>query len=304
MRVTVNGTELFVDVAGPLLAVEGERLAERPTVVVLHGGPGFDQGYLRPGLAPLSADAQLVFVDLRGQGRSAPARPAACTLEQMADDVAALCGVLGIEAPAVFGHSAGGFVALHLALRHPDVAGSLVLCDTSPALAPMPDDDPPPSLAERASAEAVDVAGRVFAGNFSPEAMAAFGRLVAPHYAGPAHTDVPAVLLGLSRFTPDVAAHFFTTLAPEYDLRPRLGEIAAPALVVVGCYDWVCPPVASRTLARGLPRAELVEIAGAGHFPFSEEPEQFLRAVRGFLDRNGQPSPPLGAGAAEPAAAS
>ena len=99
--------------------MNGAGLAERPTVVALHGGPGFDQGYLRPGLSPLGAHAQVVFVDLRGQGRSGRPPLHTCTLERMADDVAELCDRLGIVEPVVFGHSAGGFVALHLALRHP-----------------------------------------------------------------------------------------------------------------------------------------------------------------------------------------
>ena len=72
MRITVNHTELYFDVEGPELALAGDELRPRPTIVVLHGGPGFDQGYLRPGLRALADDAQLVFVDLRGQGRSAP----------------------------------------------------------------------------------------------------------------------------------------------------------------------------------------------------------------------------------------
>jgi pimeloyl-ACP methyl ester carboxylesterase len=54
MRVTVNGTDLYVDTDGSHLRVAGDRLVEVPTVVMLHGGPGFDQGYLRPGLAPLA----------------------------------------------------------------------------------------------------------------------------------------------------------------------------------------------------------------------------------------------------------
>ena len=99
MRITVNHTELYFDVEGAELRVEDAQLRAAPTIVVLHGGPGFDQGYLRPGLAALAADAQLLFVDLRGQGRSAPVPPDSCTLEQMADDVAALCGRLGIADP-------------------------------------------------------------------------------------------------------------------------------------------------------------------------------------------------------------
>ncbi len=150
MRVSVNDTELYLDVEGAELAVDGERLRRRPTLLALHGGPGFDQGYLRPGLRPLANDAQLVFVDLRGQGRSARPPVESCTLEQMADDVAALCHRLGIEHPIVFGHSAGGFVALHLALRHVELPCGLILCDSAPTLAPLPDEDPPAG-ARRAS---------------------------------------------------------------------------------------------------------------------------------------------------------
>jgi proline iminopeptidase len=285
MRVSVNNTDLYVDVAGSQLHVEAGRLAERPTIVVLHGGPGFDQGYLRPGLAPLSSHAQLVFVDLRGQGRSGRPPVQTCTLEQMADDVAELCDRLGIRAPIVFGHSAGGFVALHLALRHPASLGALILCDSAPTLLPLPDENPPPSLAQRATAQAVEVAQRLFNGDFSAETVDAFGQLVAPFYAGPRHTDVPGQILPLSGFSADIAAHFFGVLAPAYDLRPRLPEISVPTLAIVGKYDWVCPPVASRTLASEIPHTDLVEIAEAGHFAFSEEPQAFQHAVRAFLAR-------------------
>jgi proline iminopeptidase len=66
-------------------------------------------------------------------------------------------------------------------------------------------------------------------------------------------------------------------------VRERLPEIAAPTLVIVGREDWVCPPVASRILASSIPGAELVEIPGAGHFPFSEEPDAFRRSTTAFL---------------------
>src|SRR3954449_9696953 len=106
MLARVNGTQLYVDVDGPQLRGERGKLVERPTLVVLHGGPGFDQGYLRPGLGDLRDHAQVVFVDLRGQGRSGRPPIDSCTLEQMADDVAAVSAVLGLDDPVVFGHSA------------------------------------------------------------------------------------------------------------------------------------------------------------------------------------------------------
>ena len=285
MRVTLNQTDIYLEVVGPELDLVDGSLRERPTLLALHGGPGFDHGYLRPALDPLGADAQLVYVDLRGQGRSGRPPLASCTLEQMADDVAALCALLGVDRPVVLGHSAGGFVALHLAVRHPGLAGGLILCDTAPTLAPLPDPDPPPSLADRAGPDAVAVAARLFGGDFSAATMEAFGRLVAPFYAAPGHLDVPGRLLALSSFQPDVAHHFFGTLAPAYDLRARLGEVTVPTLAVVGRYDWVCPPAAGRAIADAIPGAELVELADAGHFGFSEEPALFLRTVRSFLAR-------------------
>jgi proline iminopeptidase len=173
MRAQLNGTELYYDAVG-------EGSADRPTLVALHGGPGFDHQYLRPGLDPLAAWAQVAYVDLRGQGRSGRPPLASCTLEQMADDVAALCLRLGVDRPVVLGHSAGGFVALHLAVRHPGVAGGLILVHTAPTLAPLPDADPPPSLAERGGPEAVAAAARLAGGDMSQASQEAFGRLVAP----------------------------------------------------------------------------------------------------------------------------
>lgn len=274
---------LSVDVEGARLRVEGGRLVERPVVVVLHGGPGFDQGYLRPDLAALAEHAQLVFPDLRGQGRSGPAPLETCTLERMADDVAELCDVLGLDAPVVLGHSAGGFVALHLAVRHPASVGGLILCSTMPTLAPLLDPDPPAGLAERAGPQAAQVAQRLFGGDFSAGTLAAFDREVLPFYGGPAHTGVPARVMALSPLSTDLAAYFFGKLAPSYDVRPWLGDIDVPTLVVTGRHDWVCPPVGSHQLATGIPGAELAEIPDAGHFPFAEEPAAFLAAVTPFL---------------------
>jgi proline iminopeptidase len=285
MRVQVNDTDISIDVHGAQLEFGEGTWVERPTLVALHGGPGFDHGYLRPGLDRLADVARIVYPDLRGQGRSGRPSVESCTLEQMADDVAAACRLLGIERPVVLGHSAGGFVALHLALRHPGLAAGLVLCATSPTLAPIADDGTTPRLGDRAGAQAEAVAARLFGGDMSPATLEEFGRLVLPYYAGPAHMDVPAALMGLSSLNPEVAAHFFQVLAPAYDVRPRLAEITAPALVLAGRHDWVCPPVCGRAIASGIAGAELVELPESGHFPFGEEPEAFLAAVRTFVAR-------------------
>lgn len=77
--------------------------------------------------------------------------------------------------------------------------------------------------------------------------------------------------MALTTINADVCAHFFSRLAPRYDVRPRLSKIGSPTLVIVGRHDWVCPPAAGRVLATAIPNTHLVEL-DTGHFGFSETP--------------------------------
>src|SRR5919109_3693063 len=131
MHVDVNGTRLWFDVDGPALVPDGAEMSQRPTVVLLHGGPGsFDHSYFKPDFARLSAAAQVVYVDLPGHGRSEWGDPAGWSFELCADSVRDFCDTLGIANPVVYGHSLGGFVAMVYAARHPGHARALVLQST------------------------------------------------------------------------------------------------------------------------------------------------------------------------------
>jgi proline iminopeptidase len=257
-----------------------------PFLVAIPGGPGFDHGHLRPGLDPLADDARLVYVDPRNTGRSPKAPLDEWTLEQNADDVAETCESVGIERAVVFGHSAGGFVALTLALRRPDLVSGVILASTTASFAAEPDDDAAPSLLDRAGPEAAEIARRLFSGDLSPETQMAFALHVAPYYAGPTHPELPAHVFSLSEINGEVAQHFFTTLARSYDVRPRLSEVTVPALVVCGSWDWVIAPSKTRSLASALAAAELLELPDAAHLAFVEEPEAFLPAARSLLARS------------------
>jgi pimeloyl-ACP methyl ester carboxylesterase len=77
MQVEVKGRRLWFDVDGPALVPEGPTIRERPTVVLVHGGPGtFDNSYFKPDFARLSGAAQVVYLDLPGHGRSEWGDPA------------------------------------------------------------------------------------------------------------------------------------------------------------------------------------------------------------------------------------
>ena len=137
MRLPINGTELYFDVDGAELVAEGPTLRERPTFLLLHGGPGFDHTNFKPHLAGLAEIGQIIYLDQRGQGRSGRPAIETCSPGQMADDAATICRALGIAQPVVVGHSYGGFVALYMAIRHPQVVGKLVLLNTAGSAADM-----------------------------------------------------------------------------------------------------------------------------------------------------------------------
>jgi len=292
MRITVNDTELYFDVEGQSLVPDGAIMRERPTMLVVHGGPGFDHAYFKPALSEFADTVQIVYLDLRGQGRSGRPPLETCTLEQMADDIASFCGTLGIDRPIVLGHSAGGFVALNLAVRHPEVAGRLILVDTAAATADMVDTaaatadtgDAMATLEQRHGPDARAAAERMFGGDFSESSMTDFMRLVFPAYVcDPSKIAAVGEAVGRSAFNTAVAGYYSQHRAPLYDLRAQLKQIRVPTLVMVGDYDWLTPPSASRALAASIAHAELAIIPNAGHFAFLEQLDLWTRTVRDFL---------------------
>jgi len=70
MRIPVDGVTLNVDVDGCELVPDGDRMARRPTLVLLHGGPGADHSLFKPEFAAITDAAQVVYLDQRGSGRS------------------------------------------------------------------------------------------------------------------------------------------------------------------------------------------------------------------------------------------
>ncbi|MGH3168108.1 MAG: alpha/beta fold hydrolase, partial [Trebonia sp.] len=127
MRISVNGVRLYFDVEGCGLAARDRDMAVRPTLVLLHGGPGGDHSAFKPEFSAMTADAQVVYLDMRGSGRSDHGDPGLWTWDQWADDVAAFCRELEIAAPVLVGTSGGGRVAVSCAMRHPELPGGVVL---------------------------------------------------------------------------------------------------------------------------------------------------------------------------------
>jgi proline iminopeptidase len=74
-------------------------------------------------------------------------------------------------------------------------------------------------------------------------------------------------------------------ITEEWDLTPRLSEISAPTLILVGRDDFICPPSQAKIMRERIPNSELVVFEQSGHFAHVEEPEAFFDAVRRWLRR-------------------
>ena len=133
MHVLVNGVRLFFDVEGAKLVPDGPAMREKPTLLLLHGGPGFDHSIYKPAYSALADLVQIIYLDHRGNGRSEDGPQESWNLAQWGDDVRTFCEVLGIERPIVLGASFGGMVALAYATRHPAHPSKLVLISTEAA---------------------------------------------------------------------------------------------------------------------------------------------------------------------------
>jgi proline-specific peptidase len=284
MVVTVNGVKLFFDVEGAKLVPNGAVMQERPTVVLLHGGPGADHSHYRPDMSALADVAQLIFYDHRGNGRSEAGPQAQWNLAQWGDDVKALCDALGIVKPIVFGASFGGMVALSYATRHPGHAAKLILMSTA-ARGGAHTQRRVDLFAQLGGAEVGALAKRrLIDGDTSPEVLQAWLRLALPHY-NRSKADPQALKRAVLH---EEATRWFMRVGGEgntFDLRGDLHRINCPVLLMGGVLDPMLPIENQRDIA-ALLSADLlryVEFENCGHGLVADAPERALQLMREFI---------------------
>jgi len=267
-------------------------------IIVLHGGPDFDHGYLLPELDQLSDAFRLIYYDQRGRGKSAEnVQPQDVTLASDLDDIDRVRRHYGLDAVVLLGHSWGAVLALEYILRNPTHVSHLVLMNPAPV-----------SVSGLASARkaylerlgeamgrqrAIVASAAYQAGD--PEAVVSryrihfqpslkrpedYERMMAKMRAGFLSQGKDGILK--ARAVEDRLMRD-TWEVPGYDLLPKLAGLRVPTLVIAGDHDFMVG--SAERISSAIPRAELVTLKDCGHFAFLECASELRRALDSFFAR-------------------
>jgi len=260
-KVSVNGLQLYYEIQG----------VGAPVVLI----PGFAAGrwiWFKQ-TAELSRQFRVIVFDPRGV--SASDKPEGSqTIGLLADDVAHLLDAIGIDSAHIVGASFGGFVAQEFALKYPGMTRKLVLCCTSFG-GPRHVVPAPETLMALASTKGLNTEERM-----RENLLLAF----TPEYVRTQVAEVDHVVH--LRAMNEVPEHIYSTqlqAAMSFNTESRLGQIAAPTLVLSGDADVIVPVQDSRNLAARIPGARLQIVAGGSHTFFIEQAAEFNRIITDFL---------------------
>jgi proline iminopeptidase len=285
MRARIRDTEIFFDIEGAALVPDGPRMVERPVAFLLHGGPGGDHSGFKPAFAPLAERMQLVYVDHRGQGRSARGPKETYTLDNNVEDLEALRQYLGLEKIVVIGVSYGGMVALAYASRYPESVSHLVAVVTSPSHRFL--DLAKQILAERGTDEQRAMGDILWAGAFeTEEQLQQYYAIMGPLYSLKHDPSKAAESRARGIRSIDAINMGFGGFLRTYDVTGDLHKVTAPTLVIGGRHDWICPPELSEEIARLIPHADLRIFENSSHSVAADEHDALMDLIKGFVVYN------------------
>lgn len=212
---------------------------------------------------------RVLRLDIRGHGAS-EAPPGPYAMADLAEDVAALMGSLGIARAHYAGISLGGMIGLTLAIRHAGLVDRLVVADTTPGY---------PAEAHGGWRDRIKA---VQAGGTAAVAEGTLGRWFTAPFRE-AHPDVVERMRAMISATPTEGFVGCCEAILGYGIHASLGSIRSRTLVLVGSEDQATPPAMARALADGIPGARLETLDGAAHQSGVEQPQAFNRHLEAFL---------------------
>jgi 3-oxoadipate enol-lactonase len=236
--------------------------------VVLASSLGTTREMFAAQRALLARDRTVISYDHRGHGGS-PVPPGPYTVADLGGDVLALIDRLELDRVSFVGLSLGGMVGLWLAANAPErVERLIVICSSAYA-------GPPEPWAQRSAAV-------IAAGGTQTIADAVVARWFTPAFA----TSHPETIATAKRWllaSPAVGYAGCCAAIETLDLRPQLGEITAPTLVISAADDEALPPPQGRTIAAGIPAARFELLPRGAHIVTIEEEETVNALITEYL---------------------
>lgn len=260
MRATLGGTGIEYDARGA-----------GPALLFLHAFP-LGQFMWDAEADTFSRSHRVVRFDARGFGGTPP-DDAPLTMDRIADDGAALLGLLGIEKAVVAGCSMGGYAAFAFARRHPERLAGLVLQDTRAGA----DTDDARTYRATLAARVLESGAEAAAEAFLPKLVGETTRRDNPELVSRLQERILAT-------SPRGIAQALAGLGSRADSGDTLAGIRVPTLVLVGEEDVLTPPPEAEAMAAAITGSRFEVIPAAGHLSNLENPTAYRDALTRFLD--------------------
>jgi proline iminopeptidase len=253
-----------------------------------------DSGYMIPDLAPLAEHHRLLFYDQRGGGRSELLRdePGLFTMERHVADLEALRRHVGLERLTLVAHSFGPAIAASYAIAHPDRVARMIFLGPVPPRAgdmearygaALEARLTPDERARLPALEAEMVRGAdPVAACRAYWAIAVKPRVARPELAARVRGDFCGAGAAAIRAGMGVAGPRTYASLGAWDLRAALARVHAPTLILHGQEEAI-PMDLVEEWTTALPRATLMKVPGASHFPYVERPDLVWPAIERFL---------------------
>jgi proline iminopeptidase len=285
----------YVDVADGKLHYDTYGDKGGVPMIVLHGGPGLDSGYLLPQMLQLASLNQATFYDQRGSGKSLgfALDPQTINMDNFVNDLEALRVKLNYEKFILVGHSWGSILAMRYATLYPEHVSDLILISSGPATS----DGFKAFIAEYnqrlmpIGSKVKQIENSAKFRQYDPNTVADYYRLLFSIYF---YKPEQVAQLSL-QFTPQSAQSGIKvgeimgqSYLANYDLRADLQQLKMPVLVVHGKNDLI-PIAYAQEIAAAIPNSKLIAIQECDHFPYIEQPMELFGSIRKFLGQTAQP---------------
>ena len=251
-------------------------------LLIIHGGPGADHKYMLS-LKKLSEHYRLIYIDLRGNGKSKISNYNTLNFKYFTSDIENLRNHLSINKWAVLGHSFGGMVAQEYGVRYPNNLTHLILIDTGCNSRIVQEDATQILKNWGYDKNSVIWANRYFNGKLAPYqipyALIKFGK--AYYYK----MNLLIFIRSLKgKHNLKTFLKWFGSNFKGWDISEKIKNIHAPTLIIAGKYDFQFPPEHQKFLAVKIKNSTLKLINNAGHNTPIECPDILNKEIQKFLN--------------------